>query len=114
MCRYFLDGEIKAVSPTSWIKIEYFPVTITGVLSTRLIVAYMLMASLLFSRKLSAKPRVTCLVKLVTSIVEYTKGPVVFPLPSKAPEIIKQTSVPEKAALAHPHTCSPAYLSSLC
>ncbi|KAG8244390.1 hypothetical protein J6590_024302 [Homalodisca vitripennis] len=25
MCRYFLDGEIKAVSPTSWIKIEYFP-----------------------------------------------------------------------------------------
>ncbi|KAG8270320.1 hypothetical protein J6590_087896 [Homalodisca vitripennis] len=40
-------------------------------------------------------------------------GPVVFPLPSKAPEIIKQTSAPEKAALAHPHTCSPAYLSSL-
>ncbi|KAG8279906.1 hypothetical protein J6590_094473 [Homalodisca vitripennis] len=41
-------------------------------------------------------------------------GPVVFPLPSKAPEIIKQTSAPEKAALANPHTCSPAYLSSLC
>ncbi|KAG8300798.1 hypothetical protein J6590_068488 [Homalodisca vitripennis] len=30
-----------------------------------------------------------------------------------ASAITKQTSAPEKAALAHPHTCSPAYLSSL-
>ncbi|KAG8256979.1 hypothetical protein J6590_058528 [Homalodisca vitripennis] len=40
-------------------------------------------------------------------------SPVVFPLPSKAPEITKKTSASEKAALSHPHTCSPTYLSSL-